>query len=153
MMEENWATERVLMVSDVVVDTDLHGVRYGLKKQEKQDYGGELRNDAGIEWIYVSGKQGSVLDAVAVTSIYITQMGFNKLSGFEKTVTPFYQEVYNNFPTGQPLKYDSLLRSFRRDLQRLPKERYPFADCMEQVRLACMEAVWCHCGTPQRGAE
>ena len=83
-MEKNWETERVLMVADVVIDTDLYGVRYGLRKQEKQDYGGNLRNDEGIEWIYVSGKKGSVLGAVAVTTVYVQQMGFDKLSDFEK---------------------------------------------------------------------
>ena len=128
MMEKNWETERVLMVADVVIDTDLYGVRYGLRKQEKQDYGGNLRNDEGIEWIYVSGKKGSVLDAVAVTTVYVQQMGFDKLSDFEKSETPFYQEIYNNFPTSRPLQYDSFLRSFRRDLLRLPRDKYPFED-------------------------
>jgi hypothetical protein len=128
MMEDGWMKNKVLMVSDVVIDWQSYGVRYGLRQVEKQDHGGALRGDDGYEWIYVAGKRNSVLDAVAITDSYIRKMRFSDLSLEDKAVTPFYQIILDNRPTGKVLTYDSLLRSFRRDLKKLPKELYPFED-------------------------
>ena len=127
-LEQDWATNKVVMADAVVIDYVNYGVRFGLKKQEKQDYGGQLIGPDGYEWVYVKGIKGCVLDAVFITQLYVNAMGFENMTCANKAKTPFWQTVELGRPTGRPMSYDSFLRSFRRDLNRLPRDKYPFHD-------------------------
>ena len=68
-LEQDSATNKVAMANAVVIDYANYGVRFGLKKQEKQDYGGQLIGPDGYEWVHVKGIKGCVLDAVFITQL------------------------------------------------------------------------------------
>jgi hypothetical protein len=121
---QEWETGNTMMVDDVKIDTDKYTVGFGLKRN-KNDQFREAVGDDGRDWVWVSGTKGSVLDVVPITQLYFAKMKFEELSAFQKSTTPFYQEILFNKPTGRPFTYARLLREFRNDLHRLRSTRFP----------------------------
>jgi hypothetical protein len=121
---EEWEVGDTLMVSDVHVDLERYCVMFG-KKVDKPDHFNEMLDESGHDWVMVSGAKGTVLDIVPLAVAYCSKMNFGALNQKQKQVTPFYQTILFNQPTGKPLRYHELLLAFRNDLNRLPREKYP----------------------------
>jgi hypothetical protein len=121
---EKWESGEVLMVSDVQIDTEKYCVHFG-KKKDKPDHFGDRLDETGHDWVHVAGAKGTPLDIMPVIIKYVELMGFNQLNENQKRVTPFYQQILFNKPTGKPHTYSVLLGDFRSDLSKLPKSKYP----------------------------
>jgi hypothetical protein len=121
--ESNWDSGMHLTVADVRILEAEYAVAWGLKRQ-KQDRFGDCLGEDGRDWVYTKGVEGP-LNIYQMVTDYYEKMGFNKLTQSEKEITPFYQVMLFDRPTGRPLTYHSLLKSFRLDLGQLSKSRFP----------------------------